>query len=58
MVAKKRARTKKGTYKGDDLSTPDVNEAYVKENMFHLSVIESYNITMKRFGSLWGDDDA
>ena len=25
----KRARTKKGTYKADDKSTPDVNEAYV-----------------------------
>ena len=25
----KRARTKKGTYKGDDTSTPDVNEAWV-----------------------------
>jgi len=24
----KRARTKKGTYKGDDKSTPDVNEAW------------------------------
>ena len=24
----KRARTKKGTYKADDKSTPDVNEAY------------------------------
>tara|TARA_B100000945_G_scaffold238667_1_gene194810 strand:- start:463 stop:681 length:219 start_codon:yes stop_codon:yes gene_type:complete len=25
----KRARTKKGTYRADDKSTPDVNEAYV-----------------------------
>ena len=25
----KRARTKKGTYKADDKSTPDVNEAWV-----------------------------
>jgi len=25
----KRARTKKGRYKGDDKSTPDVNEAWV-----------------------------
>ena len=25
----KRARTKKGRYKADDKSTPDVNEAYV-----------------------------
>ena len=25
----KRARTKKGRYKGDDLSTKDFNEAYV-----------------------------
>tara|TARA_R100001082_G_scaffold74719_1_gene43177 strand:+ start:1191 stop:1466 length:276 start_codon:yes stop_codon:yes gene_type:complete len=25
----KRARTKKGTYKGDDKSTPNVNEAWV-----------------------------
>lgn len=25
----KRARTKRGTYRGDDKSTPDVNEAYV-----------------------------
>ena len=24
----KRARTKKGTYRADDKSTPDVNEAY------------------------------
>ena len=48
-TTKRRARTKKGTYKGDDLSTPDVNEAYVKENMFHMSVIESYINTMKRF---------
>ena len=45
-ATKRRARTKKGTYKGDNPSTPDVNEAYVKENM---SVIESYNNTMKRF---------
>ena len=48
-ATKRRARTKKGTYKGDDPSTPDVNEAYVKENMFHSSVIENYNNTMKRF---------
>tara|TARA_R100000988_G_scaffold94584_1_gene59398 strand:+ start:3700 stop:4041 length:342 start_codon:yes stop_codon:yes gene_type:complete len=27
--APKRARTKKGTYKADDKSTPDVNEAWV-----------------------------
>jgi len=26
-----RARTKKGQYKGDDKSTPDVNEAYTKQ---------------------------
>ena len=25
----KRARTKKGRYKGDDKSTPDINEAWV-----------------------------
>ena len=29
MEKPKRARTKKGRYKADDLSTPDVNEAYV-----------------------------
>ena len=28
-TAGKRARTKKGQYVGDDLSTPDYNEAYV-----------------------------
>ena len=28
-AAGKRARTKKGRYVGDDLSTPDYNEAYV-----------------------------
>jgi len=28
-VKPKRARTKKGTYKGDDKSTKDVNEAWV-----------------------------
>ena len=28
-TAGKRARTKKGRYVGDDLSTPDYNEAYV-----------------------------
>ena len=28
-VKPKRARNKKGTYKADDKSTPDVNEAYV-----------------------------
>jgi hypothetical protein len=28
-IKPKRARTKKGTYKGDDTSTPDVNEAWV-----------------------------
>ena len=26
-----RARTKKGQYKGDDKSTPNVNEAYTKK---------------------------
>jgi|TARA_B100002019_G_scaffold266470_1_gene256816 hypothetical protein len=32
MTEKKvRARTKKGHYKADDPSTPDVNEAYVQE---------------------------
>ena len=30
MVAKKRARTKKGTYVGDDPSTPE-NEAWVEK---------------------------
>lgn len=30
--APKRARTKSGHYKADDLSTPNVNEAYEKEN--------------------------
>ena len=28
-VKPKRARTKRGRYKGDDKSTPDVNEAWV-----------------------------
>ena len=28
-IKPKRARTKKGTYRADDKSTPDINEAYV-----------------------------
>jgi hypothetical protein len=29
-ASKKRARTAKGRFQGDDLSTPDVNEAFVE----------------------------
>ena len=47
---KKRARTKKGRYKGDDLSTPHKNEAYVNGGT---SVLEGYSKTMRKFFTLY-----
>ena len=32
-IKKKRARTGKGTYRGDDPSTPNKNEAWVEESV-------------------------
>ena len=42
----KRARTKRGRYKGDDKSTPDVNEAWVDGKSPKKKV---YNIKGKRY---------
>jgi hypothetical protein len=42
----KRARTKKGRYKGDDKSTPNVNEAWVKSKSPKGRV---YKISGKRY---------
>tara|TARA_R100001443_G_scaffold75678_1_gene83231 strand:+ start:5507 stop:5815 length:309 start_codon:yes stop_codon:yes gene_type:complete len=33
VLKRKRARTEKGHYKKDDPSTPDINEAYVQEEV-------------------------
>ena len=51
MVKKKRirARNREGQYLPDNKKTPYRNEAY-KEMM---SVIDGYNDSMYRFGSLW-----
>ena len=46
-VKKKRARTKKGTYKADNPKTPPINEAYVA------SVLEGYQNTMKQYFTLY-----
>jgi hypothetical protein len=47
---KKRARTKKGTYKADNPATSDVNEAYVSTEK---SILESYIETHKKFFTLY-----
>ena len=44
---KRRARNKRGQYKGDDPKTPYRNEAY--ENM---SILDGYNETKKKDGEL------
>ena len=44
---KRRARNKRGQYKGDDRQTPSRNEAY--ENM---SILDGYNETKKKYGEL------
>ena len=44
---KRRARNKRGQYKGDDPKTPYRNEAY--ENM---SILDVYNETKKKYGEL------
>ena len=51
MALKKkiRARNRRGQYLADNKKTPYKNEAY-KEMM---SVIDCYNDSMYRFGSLW-----
>ena len=51
MALKKkiRARNRRGQYLADNKKTPYKNEAY-KEVM---SVIDCYNDSMYRFGSLW-----
>ena len=46
-VKKKRARTKKGTYKADNPKTPTINEAYTA------SVLEGYQNTMKQYFTLY-----
>ena len=46
-VKKKRARTRRGTYKADNPKTPTVNEAYVA------SVLEGYQNTMKQYFTLY-----
>ena len=48
---KKRARTKKGRYVADDLSTPNVNEAYVNGSM---SILEGYNNNVRNLFTLYG----
>ena len=44
---KKRARTRRGTYKADNPQTPTINEAYVA------SVLEGYQNTMKQYFTLY-----
>ena len=50
LMNKKRARTKKGRYKGDNPSTPYKNEAYVNGGT---SVLEGYSKTMRKFFTLY-----
>ena len=44
---KKRARTRRGTYKADNPKTPTINEAYI------YSILEGYKNTMKQYFTLY-----